>query len=93
MPGHRIIDRDDALVRRTTYDNGTVSYSWAHEDEKVTMTFAASGKLRLHHKAHLAIDRAAYGPPGTSPEGTTVELLRVQTGGPESEDLHPEQER
>jgi hypothetical protein len=77
--GHRVVARSEVPVRRSVYDNGTVSRDWietldSEEEVPVRVTFSANGKIRVYlRNHHVAVDRVQHG----DSWGTTIELVRV----------------
>jgi hypothetical protein len=76
--GHRVTGRQEWPVRRSAYDNGTVSYDWTailgQEEVPVRVTFSANGKVRVYlRNHHVAVDRVQHG----DSWGTTIELVRI----------------
>lgn len=46
--GHAVIDRRMVEVRRTLFDNGTVSYDGDHNGARWRLSYRANGQTRLH---------------------------------------------
>lgn len=46
--GRKVVSREDVPVRKSEYDNGTVSYDLEHEGHRARLTFRSNGAMRLH---------------------------------------------
>jgi hypothetical protein len=68
--GHRVDSRDEVPVRRSVYDNGTVSYDFEHEGHRVFVKFMAGGRMRLVlHDQRLEISDPPHTMSGVTPKG------------------------
>ena len=60
--GHAVIDRRMLEVRRTLFDNGTVSYDGEHDGKPWRLTFRRKGTMRLHLPGgFMRVYRTMYG--------------------------------
>jgi hypothetical protein len=60
--GYKVLERGPVEVRRTLYDNGTVSYDGDHKGAKWRLVYRADDTVRLHFPhGFMRVFREMYG--------------------------------